>query len=78
MTREERIAKIRGGCWIRYSRAEEITARLDLLQLPTMHRMPNLLIIGETNNGKTALVNHFLPSGRASRHPGQRLGPARR
>jgi hypothetical protein len=34
MTRDERIAKIRGGCWIRYSRAEEITARLDhLLQL---------------------------------------------
>jgi hypothetical protein len=66
MTRDERIAKIRGGCWIRYSRAEEITARLDhLLQLPTMHRMPNLLIIGETNNGKTALVNHFLAQHRA-------------
>jgi hypothetical protein len=37
--------------------AEEITARLDhLLQLPTTHRMPNLLIVGATNNGKTALV----------------------
>jgi hypothetical protein len=61
MTRDERIAKIRGGRWIRYARAEEITARLDhLLQLPTNHRMPNLLIVGETNNGKTALVNHFL------------------
>jgi hypothetical protein len=66
MTRDERIAKIRRGGWIRYSRAEEITARLDhLLQLPTMHRMPNLLIIGETNNGKTALVNHFLAQHRA-------------
>jgi Bacterial TniB protein len=66
MTRDERIAKIRGGCWIRYSRAEEITARLDrLLQLPTTHRMPNLLIVGETNNGKTALVNHFLAQHRA-------------
>jgi hypothetical protein len=30
MTRDERIAKIRGGRWIRYARAEEITARLDL------------------------------------------------
>ena len=66
MTRDERIAKVRGGCWIRYSRAEEITARLDhLLQLPTTHRMPNLLIVGETNNGKTALVNHFLAQHRA-------------
>jgi ribosome biogenesis GTPase A len=61
MTRDERIAKIRGGRWIRYARAEEITARLDqLLQLPTTHRMPHLLIIGETNNGKTALINYFL------------------
>jgi hypothetical protein len=66
MTRDERIAKIRGGRWIRYARAEEITARLDhLLQLPTTHRMPNLLIVGETNNGKTALVNHFLAQHRA-------------
>jgi hypothetical protein len=60
MTRDERIAKIRGDRWIRYARAEKITARLDqLLQLPTTHRMPNLLIIGETNNGKTALINYF-------------------
>jgi hypothetical protein len=27
--------------------------------------MPNLLIVGETNNGKTALVNHFLAQHRA-------------
>jgi hypothetical protein len=27
--------------------------------------MPNLLIVGETNNGKTALVDHFLAQHRA-------------
>ena len=44
MTREERIAKIRGGRWIRYARAEQINGRLnDLLQRPKTHRMPNLL-----------------------------------
>jgi hypothetical protein len=61
MTQDERIAKIRGGRWIRYARAEVINGRLeDLLQRPKSHRMPNLLLVGDTNNGKTALVNRFL------------------
>jgi hypothetical protein len=61
MTDEERIAKIRGGRWIRYARAEQITQRLeDLLIHVKTHRMPNLLIVGETNNGKTALLTRFL------------------
>ena len=61
MTREERIAKIRGSRWIRYARAEQIAAKLDeLLRLPKTHRMPNLLIVGETNNGKTALTRRFV------------------
>lgn len=60
-TREERIAKIRDECWIRYPRAEHILKRLEeLLVLPQTHRMPNLLIVGDTNNGKTALVKRFL------------------
>lgn len=61
MTDDERIAKIRGGRWIRYARAEKIARKLDeLLLLPKSHRMPNLLIVGETNNGKTALLTRFL------------------
>jgi GTPase SAR1 family protein len=28
--------------------------------LPKTHRMPNLLIVGETNNGKTALLSRFV------------------
>jgi len=57
MMQDERVAKIRGGHWIRYTRAEQIDTRLDeLLAIPKTHRMPNLLIVGETNNGKTALV----------------------
>jgi Bacterial TniB protein len=43
MTREERIAKIRGGRWIRYPLADRIGAKLEeLLLLPKTHRMPNL------------------------------------
>ena len=61
MTREERIAKIRGGRWIRYPLADRIAAKLEeLLLLPKTHRMPNLLIVGETNNGKTAILSRFV------------------
>jgi len=70
VTRAERIAAIRTR-WIRYARAEQIGAKLDeLLTLPKMHRMSNLLIVGETNNGKTALVKHFV-----HRHPPQLTAP---
>ena len=61
MTREERIVKIRGGRWIRYPLADRIGAKLEeLLLLPKTHRMPNLLIVGETNNGKTAMLSRFV------------------
>ena len=30
-----------------------------LLSYPASHRMPNLLIVGDTNNGKTMLVKRF-------------------
>lgn len=52
--------------WIGYPRAKRVLDQLeDLLQYPRVHRMPNLLIVGETNNGKTVIVNRF-----------QRLHPA--
>lgn len=56
----ERIDFIRSARWIGYSRAKEILLQLeDLLTFPKRPRMPNLLIIGESNNGKTTLVRHF-------------------
>jgi hypothetical protein len=61
MTRDERITKLHKGRWIRYPRAEQILAQLDeLLKHPKTHRMPNLLVFGETNNGKTALIQRFV------------------
>jgi hypothetical protein len=60
-TRNERIAKIRSNRWIRYPRAEQVIKQLEeLLLLPKTHRMPNLLVVGQTNNGKTALLTHFI------------------
>lgn len=58
---EERIQHIRSSRWIGYPRAQKILAKLEeLLNYPKSDRMPNLLIIGDTNNGKTMLVKRFV------------------
>lgn len=55
---ETRIRYIQKDKWIPYPKSEEILARLDeLIHYPPTHRMINYLIVGETNNGKTALIN---------------------
>ncbi|WP_278495070.1 TniB family NTP-binding protein [Chryseobacterium arthrosphaerae] len=57
---EEKIFHLRKQKWIPYPNADKIQAKLDdLKNYPTVDRMPNLLIVGETNNGKTALINRF-------------------
>lgn len=75
---QERIAYIRSPRWIGYPRAQEILAHLEnLLTHPKAHRMPNLLIVGDTNNGKTMLVRRFCnqhkpddnPEGEAAKVP---------
>lgn len=62
---EMRLRRIRSPRWIGYPAAKAILAKLtDLLAYPTSHRMPNLLIVGDTNNGKTTLVQRF-----CAKHP---------
>lgn len=57
----ERIHKIRSERWIGYPKAKQILAKLeDLLIYPRTHRMPNLLVVGDTNNGKTMLAQRFM------------------
>lgn len=64
---EDRIYNVRSSRWVGYPRAQKILAKLeDLLDHPKTDRMPNLLIIGDTNNGKTALVRRF-----CSKHPSE-------
>lgn len=60
LSSEERIEKLRNDYWIGYSHAEQALLRLeDLLSYPKRVRMPNMLIIGPTNNGKTMIVEKF-------------------
>jgi len=57
---EERIRKCKEQVWIPYPRANEILEELvNLFDYPKKDRMPNLLITGGTNNGKTAILNRF-------------------
>ncbi|MDD5544885.1 MAG: TniB family NTP-binding protein [Acidobacteriia bacterium] len=60
LSAEERIEIIRLGSWIPYQRAEEILARMeDLLAHPKITRMPNMLLVGASNNGKTSILERF-------------------
>lgn len=65
LSAEDRVQKIRSERWIGYPGAQAILMRMeDLLFHPRTHRMPNLLIVGDTNNGKTMLAQRF-----KDRHP---------
>jgi hypothetical protein len=56
----ERIQKIRSDRWIGYTKALHILNRLDdLLAWPPKQRMPNMLLIGPTNNGKSMIIERF-------------------
>ncbi len=64
---EARIEWLKKPRWIGYPRAQEVMGKLeDLLRHPREARMPSMLLIGGTNNGKTRLIRNF-----AQRHPVQ-------
>jgi hypothetical protein len=63
----ERLVYIRKKKWFGYPLATETLDKLeDLLTYPRSDRMPNLLITGDTNNGKTSLIKEFI-----KRYPAQ-------
>ncbi|MCW5651744.1 MAG: TniB family NTP-binding protein [Ramlibacter sp.] len=58
---EVRIRSIRSGTWLGYARAKEVLAQLeDLLGYPRITRMPNMLLVAPSYNGKTSILEHFL------------------
>lgn len=65
----ERLTYVRADRWIGYTRATQAVARLEeLLAWPDKQRMPNLLLIGPTNNGKSMIVEKFRRSHRPVSH----------
>lgn len=66
-TDEERLMHIDKPIFIPYPRAAEILSEMeDLLSHPKTNRMPNMLILGRSNNGKTEILREFL-----KRHPAE-------
>jgi Bacterial TniB protein len=58
------VARIEYGLhrrFVRYPAADNAIAELKiLLNHSKVHRMPNRLLVGDTNNGKTAIIRHFM------------------
>ncbi|WP_324199151.1 TniB family NTP-binding protein [Nocardia amamiensis] len=66
----QRLRYVRGDRWIGYTRATDALARLEtLLDTPRKQRMPNLLIVGPTNNGKSMIIEKFCRTHPPTSHP---------
>lgn len=62
---DARITQIEAGCWIGYPAAKRALNCLDdLMRHPRTRRMPNFLIVADSNNGKTEVIDRLL-----ARHP---------
>lgn len=56
----ERVHRIRADRWIGYPKAVQAVERLEtLFGWPSKQRMPNLLLVGPTNNGKSMIIERF-------------------
>lgn len=66
----ERLARVRADRWIGYTRATQALDQLNtLLTWSAKQRMPNLLVIGPTNNGKSMIVEKFRRLHPPTSHP---------
>lgn len=60
-----RIRSIQSGTWLAYDRSKEILARMDeLMDYPRITRMPNMLLVAPSFNGKTSILERFM-----AKHP---------
>lgn len=61
----ERIEFCQMDRWVGYTRAQQILKQLDdVFAYPKSLRMPNILLVGRSDNGKSSIVQHFV-----HRHP---------
>jgi len=68
----ERITMMSSDRWVGYPQARLIIERMEeLFAQPKKARMPNLLIVGHTNNGKTHILERFLRSHPAADNIGE-------
>ena len=71
LSQGDRIQQVKTPRWIGYPRANEILGRLeDLLSHPKEPRMPGILLVGPSNNGKTRLIRQFVKRHPVDENPG--------
>lgn len=67
LPKPERIAFCQADRWVGYTRATQILSQLDQLAIyPKTLRMPNILVVGRSGNGKSSILERF-----TNRHPVQ-------
>lgn len=67
---KERVYAIKAGVSVTYTRAKEVLARMEeLFEHPPIDRMPNLLVVGASNNGKTWILRRFMEKHPADPNP---------
>lgn len=67
---QERLRHVRADRWIGYSRATDALERLEThYAWPSKQRMPNLLLVGPTNNGKSMIIEKFRRLHPPTSHP---------
>lgn len=60
MSDEARLRFIDESRWIGYQAATNLISHLlTMMNLPKRPRMPNLLLVGDSHNGKTHILHHF-------------------
>lgn len=60
LPKDQRIILLQNEYWIGYTKAEEVLDKMEeLLNYPKKIRMPNMLLIGPTNNGKSMIIEKF-------------------
>lgn len=56
-----RIQAIRTGTWVAYDRAQKVLEKMEeLLDYPPITRMPNMLLVAPSFNGKTSILERFI------------------
>lgn len=72
---EIRIQVLKQPLWIGYARAVAVRAQMEQLLLhPSSHRMPNIALIGNSNNGKTMILRNFVRRNSPQMQPGYEVG----
>lgn len=65
LPQSDRIAFCQADRWVGYTRALKILEQMEnLFVYPKNQRMPNMLLVARSNNGKSSIVQHFV-----NRHP---------